>query len=89
MQEQTLQTGSDGNLHARLWSDGDRPPVGLVTAVHGLGDHSERFDWLAEQLGAQGYALFAFDLQGHGRSPGGRGRVESYDSLLADIASAT
>jgi alpha-beta hydrolase superfamily lysophospholipase len=88
VQEQTLPTGRDGNLHARLWSDGGGSPLGLVTAVHGLGDHSERFGWLAEQLCAQRYALFAFDLQGHGRSPGGRGRVESYDSLLADIAAA-
>ncbi len=34
------------------------------------------------------WALFAFDLPGHGASPGRRGSADSFDGLLADIGCA-
>lgn len=87
MRQQTLHTGRSGRLHGRLWR-GDRDPVGVVIVIHGLGDHSGRYESLAERLVVDNWSLFAFDLPGHGLSPGGRGRVDSYDGLLADIAAA-
>ena len=85
--EQTVRTGQHGQLHGRFWAaDGDTR--GGVIIVHGLGDHGGRYRELAQSLTAQGWAVFAFDLIGHGRSPGARGRVDRYDRLLADIAHA-
>lgn len=87
VRQETLHTGRSGRLHGRLWI-GDRDPAGVVIMIHGLGDHGGRYETLAEHLLASGWSLFAFDLPGHGLSPGGRGRVHSFTGLLADIAAA-
>ena len=85
MRQEILLTGSGGQLHGRLWI-GDHDPVGVVIVVHGLGDHGGRYEALAENIVAHDWSLFVFDLPGHGLSPGDRGRVDSFDGLLADIA---
>jgi alpha-beta hydrolase superfamily lysophospholipase len=58
---------------------------GAVVVVHGLRDHSERAQALAEALAAQGFAVYAQDLRGHGRSGGARQRFDSMDELLGDV----
>ena len=83
-----FQTGAAGDLQG--WISVPRPsepsPLRMVVvAVHGLGDHSGHFRNLAARLAIQGIAVAAFDQQGHGHSPGKRGRVKSYDSLLEDL----
>ena len=88
MRDEILLTGRGGGLHGQLWTaDGDAAR-GVVIAVHGLGDHSQRFAAIANELCESEWDLFAFDIQGHGRSPGVRGKVDNYDGLLADIAAA-
>lgn len=84
MQELKLLTGRSGKLAGRLWL-GPGDPVGVVLVIHGLGDHSARFEALARQMNAEQWAVFAFDLPGHGASPGRRGSAHSFDRLLADI----
>lgn len=87
MQEIKLQTGRDGRLSGRLWV-GDTESVGVVVVIHGLGDHSASYHSLACELTASRWALFAFDLPGHGASPGRRGSSGSFDGLLTDIGHA-
>ncbi|MGB0761532.1 MAG: alpha/beta fold hydrolase [Rubripirellula sp.] len=87
VKQETLLTGRRGQLYGRLWCDTSNP-AGVVVVVHGLGDHGERYQSLAEVMGAKGWCTYAFDLPGHGRSPGGRGRVDSFPGLLADIGAA-
>lgn len=82
-----LMTGRDGELHGRLWC-GSRRPEGIVLIVHGLGDHGGRYQVVADFLSGIGWCSYAFDLPGHGRSPGSRGRVDSFSGLLADIDAA-
>ena len=53
--------------------------------VHGLGDHGGRYEAIGRALSADGVSLQAIDLIGHGRSPGRRGRIESFESLLSEI----
>ncbi|MGI9469502.1 MAG: alpha/beta fold hydrolase [Rubripirellula sp.] len=87
VKHESLLTGRCGQLHGRLWCQA-ASPVGVVVVVHGLGDHGGRYQSLAEVIGAKGWCTYAFDLPGHGRSPGGRGRVDSFPGLLADIEAA-
>ena len=54
--------------------------------VHGLGEHSGRYEPLARWLGKRGIALFAFDLRGHGRSRGPRGDAAAFQDLLDDVS---
>jgi alpha-beta hydrolase superfamily lysophospholipase len=78
-------------IHNRRWEpDGDAKAV--VCLVHGLGEHCGRYDAVAGRLTAAGYAVFAFDLRGHGQSGGRRGDTrfaatyDDIDRLLGDAA---
>ncbi|WP_162932095.1 alpha/beta fold hydrolase [Solimonas sp. K1W22B-7] len=41
---------------------------GVVQVVHGMAEHGARYDRLAQALASAGYAVYAQDLPGHGRS---------------------
>jgi alpha-beta hydrolase superfamily lysophospholipase len=53
--------------------------------VHGLGEHSGRYDHVGRYLAERGIGVFAYDHQGHGRSEGRRGWVEDFGHLLDDL----
>jgi len=52
-----------------------------------MGEHSGRYVHIADILTKAGYAIFAFDLRGHGKSSGPRGHTPSYEALMKDISS--
>lgn len=72
-------------LYARGFSPANTPRA-IVTLIHGHGDHSGRYDHVAEAFCAAGYALLTFDLRGHGISDGQRGHTPSFDAIMDDIA---
>ena len=59
----------------------------VLGIVHGLGDHSGRFDAFARWFATRGVSVYCFDQIGHGKSPGKRVVIPSYDFLLRDIES--
>lgn len=61
-------------------------PKGVIAHVHGMGEHSRRYDHLTAYWEDRGYASAGFDLRGHGRSEGQRGHTPSYEFLMEDIA---
>jgi acylglycerol lipase len=62
------------------------PPRALLIAHHGLKDYSDRYGAFAERLVADGIAVYAYDMRGHGRSAGPRASIDSIDDLLDDLA---
>ncbi|TME05775.1 MAG: lysophospholipase [Chloroflexi bacterium] len=54
--------------------------------VHGLGEHSGRYERFADGMGRHGMATFAVDLRGHGESEGKRGHVDSWSQWVDDAA---
>lgn len=79
-------TGANGiPIHGRHW-----PPAGearsAVALVHGLGEHSGRYEHVARRFNQRGHALLAIDLVGHGESGGPRGHVDSYETFLSEIS---
>jgi lysophospholipase len=77
-------TSSDGiALRRRSWSE-DRPRR-VLAIIHGLAEHSERYDAVGEWFARRGYAVHAFDQRGHGRSGGPRMHTADLARLLDDI----
>jgi lysophospholipase len=64
----------------------DGAPVrAAVVLVHGLGEHSGRYDHVVARLVGEGYAVHALDHRGHGRSDGPRAFIEDLDNAVADV----
>ena len=81
----TLQTSDGLALFSRRWVPDWRPTRLVVALVHGVHEHSGRYAPLATSLMAEGFAVWAVDLRGHGRSPGERGQVAaSFDEYVRD-----
>ena len=59
-------------LFERSWQP-DAPPRATVAILHGGGEHSGRYQHVAERLTSVGFRVDAFDQRSHGRS----GRVRS------------
>ena len=76
--------GSGGvRLFSQYWKP--RNPKAVLLIVHGLKDHGSRYESLSEQLTSHGYAVFALDLRGHGKSEGERAFVGSFDEYIHDL----
>jgi alpha-beta hydrolase superfamily lysophospholipase len=56
-----------------------------IAVVHGLGEHSGRYEAIADPLSAYGFSTFAMDLRGHGLSEGRRGHVTRFEVFLQDV----
>jgi alpha-beta hydrolase superfamily lysophospholipase len=67
MQGETITIASpDGHaIFTRLWRP-EASPRAVVQIVHGLAEHSARYDRLAHALTAAGFAVYAHDHRGHG-----------------------
>jgi acylglycerol lipase len=78
-------TAPDGTeLLTRSWVA--ETPKATIVLVHGLGEHCGRWDHVGSFLAERGYAVIAFDLRGHGESGGAKVHVDSFDTLVADVA---
>jgi alpha-beta hydrolase superfamily lysophospholipase len=72
------------NIQGCGWEP-DQKPRAMVCLLHGLGEHTGRYEHMARALTRTGYAVFGFDHRGHGRSGGARGHAPSYEALMQDL----
>ena len=79
------KAGDGLKIYAQAWET-DAQPKAVISLVHGLGEHSGRYAWVAETLNQGGYAVIASDLRGHGQSGGKRGHSPSFNAFMDDIA---
>jgi alpha-beta hydrolase superfamily lysophospholipase len=82
-----LRTEDGLELVTRQWPAA-QPARGTVLLVHGLGEHAARYVDVGALLSQAGWAVEAFDLRGHGRSPGPRGGLPRADAMLSDLSRA-
>jgi acylglycerol lipase len=84
-QEFELKTFDHLKLFCQIWEPIDSPK-GVVSLVHGLGEHSGRYVDFATRLNQANFAVTAFDLRGHGQSEGLRGHIPSFNACMEDIS---
>ncbi|MHA6792356.1 alpha/beta hydrolase [Pseudonocardia bannensis] len=64
---------------------GGAVPTGVLLICHGLGEHSGRYGNVVDVLVPDGWAVYALDHRGHGRSGGRRAHLGRYADFLADF----
>ncbi|RZT38347.1 alpha/beta hydrolase [Cupriavidus agavae] len=83
---QTHQRMRDGTeLLVRTWLPGIEP-LGTVLLVHGLAEHSGRYDHVAAALCERGLRVRAYDHRGHGASGGPRMVVPGPTAYVDDFS---
>jgi len=83
--ESTGNLGGQGDL-ALFWRSWTvNQPEGAVVLVHGLGEHSGRYDNIINRLAGENISFYALDHRGHGKSQGQRGHVESFMNYVDDL----
>lgn len=81
---QTLAARDGTDLLVRRWEPtGD--PWATALLVHGLGEHSGRWEAVGARFAAAGIATESFDHRGHGASAGRRAHVDRWTDLLDDV----
>jgi acylglycerol lipase len=75
---------SDTNLYGQAWLP-DGPSRAVIVISHGLGEHGGRYAELASRLVDEGFAVYALDHRGHGRSGGPRANIERFDYVISDL----
>jgi len=60
------------------------PSEGTVLILHGLNEHSGRYEHVLDHLAGAGYSALAIDYRGWGLAEGKRGCLRSFDEYVTD-----
>jgi acylglycerol lipase len=74
----------DFSLYYQRWLP-EKTPKAVLFVVHGLAEHSGRYKNLVNYFVPKGYAVYALDHRGHGKSDGIRCYVDRFSDYLADL----
>ncbi|MGF6148106.1 Phospholipase ytpA [Kingella potus] len=87
MQEQhkTFRTADGTELFYRYRPAADGSSGKAVVLFHRGHEHSGRMMFVADELGFDDFAYFAWDARGHGQSPGERGDSPGIGTSVADV----
>ena len=72
------------NLYYQSWLP-DGVPLAVLIVIHGIAEHSGRYANIVNYFVPKGYAVYSFDLRGHGKSDGIRSHVERFSYYLDDL----
>jgi acylglycerol lipase len=71
-------------LYYQCWLP-DKKPKAVLLVAHGLAEHSGRYKNLVEYFVPKGYAVYALDHRGHGKSEGARSYIDNFNDYLIDL----
>jgi acylglycerol lipase len=83
--EGTLRTLTGASLYYQSWLPDDTP-TGVLLVAHGLAEHSGRYEHFAAFFVDRGYAVFAIDHLGHGKSDGDRCHIEQFSDYTDGVS---
>ncbi len=79
----TFSTADGTELFTRHWECAE--PRARMLIIHGVGEHSGRWEHVGSYFAAVGFDVYSYDQRGHGRTSDGPVDVESFDRFLDDI----
>ena len=71
------------NFYGQIWEA--KSTKAVVVLVHGMGEHSGRYNHVAKKLTENDFSVVAFDHFGHGKTSGKRGHNPSFEAVLESI----
>lgn len=74
----------DGTVQARRRWRAEQPWAAMLL-LHGIAEHSGRYEHVGARLAAEGVDVVAIDHRGYGLSGGRRAYVRSFDTFHADV----
>jgi alpha-beta hydrolase superfamily lysophospholipase len=72
-------------LLVRHWAAAGTSPRAAVLIVHGLGEHSGRWEHVGDHLAKAGFDAFSWDLRGFGASDGPRAWLDRWSHFDDDV----
>jgi acylglycerol lipase len=84
-QEERIDSSKGIKIFVRSWRAAAKPRA-VVVICHGVNSHGGQYLWAAGELAAAGFAVFALDLRGRGKSDGERFYVEDVADYVSDVA---
>ena len=72
------------NLYYQRWLP-ETGPKAVLLVVHGLAEHSGRYMNIVNYFVPRGYAVYAFDHEGHGKSGGEKCYYESFSDFMKNL----
>jgi acylglycerol lipase len=75
---------ADFNLYYQCWLPANSPKA-LLLLAHGFAEHSGRYGNLVDYFVPRGWAVYALDHRGHGKSDGARVQVEHFSDYVDDL----
>jgi len=83
--ELTKETSRSGaNLLIRSWTPEETADT-VILIVHGIAEHSGRYEHVGEYFASHGYEVQAYDHRGHGESSGKRMWIVDWGEYLLDL----
>ncbi|PXX62176.1 alpha-beta hydrolase superfamily lysophospholipase [Nocardia tenerifensis] len=77
--------GTGSGIAWRAWLP-ESPARGVIVLVHGVAEHSGRYVHVGKRLAATGFAVYALDHVGHGKSAGSKANIGSMDGAADNVA---
>jgi acylglycerol lipase len=84
-QEERIDSSKGIKIFVRSWRAAAKSRA-VVVICHGVNSHGGQYLWAAGELAAAGFAVFALDLRGRGKSDGERFYVEDVADYVSDVA---
>lgn len=87
--EQHISATNGKELFSRTYLPDEKSPKAVVMIIHGMLEHSGRYERFAKKLTGKGFAVIAYDHRGHGKTDPDHPGIVDFDNgfqhLVSDI----
>ena len=73
-----------GNIELFMINNPVDTPKAVIIIVHGICEHSGRYEHVASHFNNRSYSVYRFDNRGHGRSGGDKGYLDDFQLYIDD-----
>ncbi|MFB8280769.1 alpha/beta hydrolase [Nocardia colli] len=77
--------GTGSGIAWRAWLP-ESPARAVIVLVHGVAEHSGRYVHVGQRLAGAGFAVYALDHIGHGKSAGSKANIGSIDGAADNVS---